>query len=155
MASIETRFWRKVDKRGPDECWPWTASTVGGGYGQIGRGGRGGGNEIAHRLSWMIANGPIPEGLYILHSCDNPICVNPAHLSPGTQKRNLDDMAAKGRANRIGARGERGGLAKLTWPKVEKIRSKYKEGARQVDLAKEFGVSQATISEIVRRKTWI
>ena len=155
MRPIEDRFWAKVDRRGPDECWLWTASTITGGYGQIGRGRAGAGNELAHRLSYAINVGPIPEGLVVMHSCDNKLCVNPAHLSVGTQKENVADMDAKGRGRRVGLRGTDSPSSKLTWTKVRRIRNAYERGALQVDLAEKFGVGQPCISSIVRGATWV
>lgn len=99
----EQRFWRKVDKCGPDECWPWTASLTRGGYGHIGVGGR---MIRAHRFSYEVANGPIPDGMVIDHTCRNPICVNPAHLRACTQKQNLENEAGPYSNNRhSGVRG--------------------------------------------------
>jgi hypothetical protein len=98
---IEERFWDKVNRDGPipahmahlGPCWVWTASTRGG-YGSIGISGR---MERSHRVSWELANGPIPAGLCVLHHCDNPLCVNPGHLFLGTKKDNAKDMYSKGR----------------------------------------------------------
>jgi hypothetical protein len=93
------RFWEKVDKRGPDECWEWTgARTAPGWHGvSMGPGGR---KQTAHRIAWELTNGPIPEGLFALHHCDNPPCVNPAHLFLGTIKDNMVDAARKGHMGR-------------------------------------------------------
>lgn len=90
----EDRFWEKVDKT--ENCWLWSASVNNQGYGEIHLGER---NDhcYAHRFSWMINKGPIPKGLFVLHRCDNPRCVNPNHLFLGTQKDNLHDAMAKGR----------------------------------------------------------
>src|SRR5882672_11149425 len=101
---IEVRFWRKVNKDGPvhptlgTQCWLWTASTQNGGYGQI----RTPTNDKrkllrANRLSWEIAFGPVPDGLFVLHHCDNPPCVNPDHLWLGTKADNNNDRSRKGR----------------------------------------------------------
>jgi hypothetical protein len=98
---VAERFWPKVDRSGgPDACWPWTATVRSDGYGMIDVGGKMVG---AHRVSWEIANGPIPvggdyHGTCVLHRCDNPLCVNPSHLFLGTNDDNTKDRDAKGRA---------------------------------------------------------
>ncbi len=87
MMDEGTRFWAKVDKRGPEGCWDWTASTAGGGYGSFAVGGRR--KTPAHRYAYEAAHGPIPEGLHLDHLCRNRRCVNPAHLEPVTQQENI------------------------------------------------------------------
>lgn len=88
-GALEERFWAKVDKRGPEDCWLWTAYLKPTGYGEIGLGGRNQPMVHAHRVSYEIANGPIPEGLVIDHLCRVRNCVNPAHLEAVTNKENL------------------------------------------------------------------
>lgn len=97
---LEERFWSKVDKSGgPAACWPWTASVDPKGYGQFAyadgtrRSGR------AHRVAWILANGPISAGMSVCHSCDNPPCCNPAHLWLGTNADNVADRVRKGRSS--------------------------------------------------------
>jgi hypothetical protein len=106
----------------------------------------------AHRVSWELANGPIPEGLLVCHRCDNPPCVNPAHLFLGTQADNLADRDAKGRA--VYRRGSKNGAAKLTEESVRHIRRRLKEGELQKTLAAEYGVSQSLIAQIRKGQVW-
>lgn len=101
---IESRFWKRVDKAGPDECWPWTAARMPKGYGCMGVGK--GVMEYAHRLAFWLVHGEIPDGKFILHHCDNPPCVNPAHLYAGTHQDNMNDMKSRGRQGRTIVHGE-------------------------------------------------
>lgn len=143
-GSLAERFWRRVDKSA--RCWTWTGSTDKG-YGQIG-----GPNRSvlsAHRVSWELHNGPVPDGLFVCHRCDNPGCVNPAHLFVGTPKDNSRDMVAKGRS----CIGERNGQSKLSGDDVLFIVDMVSDGIPQWSVAKMFGISQAHVSNIWRRKT--
>lgn len=93
-AHLIPRFWERVVRGGPRECWEWQGSRHPSGHGQVWDGEK---VVYAHRTAWALVNGPVPDGLVVMHSCDNPPCANPAHLSVGTQGDNLRDMASKGR----------------------------------------------------------
>jgi hypothetical protein len=149
------RFWAKVERRGPEECWPWRASRKRNGYGQIGADPEGnilrGRKLYAHRLAYEIAYGPIPAGLHVLHRCDNPACTNPTHLFLGTHAENMADMICKRRH----AHGDRQPTRKLDQNRVRAIRwlARHDPGPAAV-LAHEFGVSTANIELIVKGATW-
>jgi len=152
MTSDE-RFWRKVEKKGKTECWLWLGAKKPSGYGNVRR------NKIyttAHRISWGITFGPIPNGMQVQHSCDNPSCCNPNHLMLGTVISNFIDMVKKGRANSNHTNrsfGEKHQNHKLTSKQVYEIREKYIPGkVRQADLASQYGVSQRTVSIIIRKE---
>jgi hypothetical protein len=103
LQPLAERFWPKVDRRGPDECWPWLGATAGShGYGAISVCTVGFGRKLqrASRVSYVLANGPLEVGMIVRHACDNPPCVNPAHLVSGTQYDNVQDMVERGRVHR-------------------------------------------------------
>lgn len=93
------RFWAKVERRGPDDCWPFFGATNGFGYGTFSYNGR---MRVATHASLMLAGIEVPRGSIVCHKCDNPPCVNPAHLFVGTQRDNLLDMHRKGRGFSVG-----------------------------------------------------
>lgn len=148
------RFWAKVDKNGPvpahrpelGPCWVWTASTLGKGYGAFGLNRR---TAMAHRVAYEIEHGPIPDGLCVLHECDNPPCVR--HLFLGTRGDNATDRATKRRQ----PFGESHWKAKLTEVDVLAIRKEYASGTvTRRDLSNRYSVTAACIGRIVRRETW-
>lgn len=144
------KFWAKVDRRGPDDCWPWTASTNQDGYGKMVKGGR---SQGAHRISWEIANRRRPDG-DVLHSCDNSRCVNPRHLTVGTHCQNMRDAAERGRfwGGRIGERNVR---AKLSEEDAVEIVRAGPSSPREIEvLADRFAVSTSTIRDISVGRTW-
>lgn len=150
MKTIQERFETKFKKGEEDKCWNWTANkNREGGYGQFSIAGR---RQLAHRIAYQLYVGEIPEGMLICHFCDNPACVNPAHLFPGTQADNMIDCMNKGRV--FHPVGEKHGHAKLTGDQVGEIRQMSSEGARNGDLSRLFGVSRPTISNITHGKRW-
>jgi hypothetical protein len=151
VALVE-RFWKRVDKSG--DCWLWTGGKHDFGYGIFspGRYTR----IYAHRFSYELHYGPVPDGLYVLHRCDNPPCVNPAHLWLGTHLDNTADRHRKGRSRGHDLIGEDHPRAKLTAAQVHDIRERYASGqASGVQLAREFGVRPTNISRIVLGQTWV
>lgn len=148
--SLVWRFWIKFD-RPKEGCWEWKASRTTFGYGLIGRFGRG--NLIqAHRLAWLLFNGPIPDGLCVLHKCDNPPCVRPGHLFLGTKKDNSIDRNKKGRNSC--RKGENNGRSKLTVDKVKQIRKLRRQGLELQQLSKMFATPISTIIKVVYKQTW-
>ena len=124
--TLSERFWEKVQKtRG---CWLWTANCTKDAegnrrYGLIGAGRRGEGMLYAHRVSWELHNGPIPEGMMVLHTCDNTQCVKPSHLFLGTQSDNMQDMIRKGRQGKTGPKAGYGAKVNLTDTQIRALRS--------------------------------
>jgi hypothetical protein len=141
------KFIQFVSQVVPDEsgCWKWGGPIGNDGYGWFQK-------SRAHRYSYTRFKGPIPDGLFILHSCDTPSCVCPHHLSAGTQLENMRQKMARGR--HVYLRGEQVGAAKLTAEKVKAIRQRHAKGETQRALGKAYGMSQGRISMIVNRKSW-
>lgn len=149
-GSLEERFFRKVQKT--ESCWLWTGNKRRLGYGSIQEGGKGSPTLSAHRLSYRIHKGEIPEGMVVMHSCDNPSCVNPDHLSVGTYKENTADMIAKGRKRTVAPLGVGNGKAKLNESLVQYIRQNpHKSHAA---LARELGVGANAIRGVRIGRTW-
>ena len=148
MGTLEARFWANVQKG--DGCWEWTAGKFSAGYGALRVGDK---QKYAHRISWELANGPIPAGLLVCHHCDNPGCVNPAHLFLGTKADNTRDMVEKGRQKVL--RGEEHPSHKLTDGQVVSIRAAYDAGeGTHKELAARYKVSPAVIGRILIGKAW-
>lgn len=155
--SFVDRFWSKVDRRGIDDCWLWMAAVADTGYGVLGFGS----DKIlaAHRVSWELKNGPIGNGAYVLHRCDDRYapgdttyrrCVNDAHLWLGDAAANMADMAQKGRSQR----GERHVFSKLTDETVREARRRIAAGEAQFLIAADLKVSKQTISDVKRGDVW-
>lgn len=134
-------------------CWDWNGAPNSWGYGHLMIEGRIVG---AHRATYTVLIGPIPEGLFLLHSCDRPVCVNPAHLRPGTQADNMRDKVERGRSVQahsfpVGPEHPR---AKLTEESVLQIRLRLQEGLSLGRLASEYGITKQAVASIRDRKTW-
>jgi hypothetical protein len=174
---IEDRFWEKVDQSaGPDACWPWIGALFRSTkarefwYGQFQLDGS---PRLAHRVAWLLVNGEIPDGIKVLHTCDNPPCCNPTHLFLGTTLDNNRDMMAKGRGRfpgpRVPAAGNKNGSrtkpesrprgeshpkTNLTNDQVVEMRRLHHEGVKQVRLAERYGIDKTVVSKIITRRTW-
>jgi len=150
--SLAARFSEKFIQGAADDCWPWTAA----------KGTHRRGNQTpyfqpkirvdgkaltATRVAWELYRGPIPSGLHVLHRCDNPVCVNPAHLFLGTNADNTRDKVAKGRA----PRGEANSLAHLTEDVVRRV---HDAPGTCDDVAMRFGLGRSQVSRIRRGETW-
>lgn len=177
-VAFEDRFWSKISKRDSDGCWLWTASVDSHGYSMFWWNGK---TLHASRVLYERIHGPIPRGLYVLHRCDSPRWVRPDHLFLGTHQENMDDKVAKNRQARGDGHGlnlhpdrrtrgdrhwtrlrpqdrlcgERHGCAKLNEGKVRELRARYAAGGvTQRELAREYRITQAQVSLIIRRENW-
>lgn len=152
--TLAERLARHVQRRGDADCWEWSGNRDKFGYGRID--GRREGIFYAHRAAWVVANGAIPEGLYVLHKCDNPPCCNPAHLWLGTYKENSEDRQRKGRGKQHPdwphlprVTGDKHHSCKIADEQALEI---YRSQERVTDLAKRYGVTLGTISAIKQGK---
>jgi hypothetical protein len=149
--SSDLRFAEKCASRAYG-CIEWTAGGNQYGYGEFLDNGK---RMGAHRWAYQRAHGPIPAGVFILHRCDNPACVNVDHLFAGTQRDNLQDASRKGRVNKtIKARGEAHPNRKTDNETVLDIRARFDRGERQIDIAKSLHMPLYWVHHIARRKGW-
>jgi len=145
--SLGDRLWHQSKTGGPDECWTWVGHISQDGYGQIGVN-----NEIcrAHRVAYRLDNGQPAEN-FVCHHCDNPLCINPAHLYDGTNSQNQKDASERGQKQV----GEDHYDSRLTEKDVQEIRERYEEtDITQSKLAELYGVSLGAVGKIIRRVTW-
>lgn len=145
--SEANRYWAKVDRRGADECWEWTAYRNKLGYGCFGHDGS---SVLAHRYGFELAYGSFDPELCVLHHCDNPPCQNPAHLFLGTRVENNADRHQKGRS----ARGERMGSSVLTEELVWEANRLYRGGMSIPEIADRLGVKKGTLCSVRRGLSW-
>lgn len=145
------RFWNKVDTSG--DCWVWIGALNENGYGVLHNKS---GERLAHRFSYELEHGDgSASGLFILHKCDNPRCVKPAHLFAGTHIDNMTDMRAKGRSSRAPRTpGEAHHNAKLTDAAVKAIRAAHASGLKFKDIAAQHGISVGNAERVVHRRAW-
>jgi hypothetical protein len=148
------RFWSFVNKEGPlildTKCWVWNGPKRNGGYGRFRVNNK---KTEAHRYSYELHKGKIPDGLIVLHACDNPSCVNPEHLNAGTVQDNIKDMIEKKRQ----AKGITKATAKLTEEQVKHIRRVYKPHCPingSLPLCRKYNISTRTLWSIIYRETW-
>lgn len=150
------RFWLKVDVRGPEECWEWKAAyrnaTHTHKYGAFWMNGR---HHPANKIAWEIANGPMPEGMFACHSCDNPGCCNPRHIFPGTTQENTADKMSKGRH----PQGEAVHNARLKKQDIIEIRARKPVGRKapiglRDEIASKYGITKHYVTEIWAGKSW-
>lgn len=134
-------------------CWVWQKGKTSRGYGEIWIDGK---VKLTHRVAWELCVAPLSEGQKVLHDCDNPPCINPAHLQAGTQADNMADMVAKGRQGKGPVfLGENNPSAKLTKFQVERIRLLFSTGeVSKTDIGRVFGISDTQVGNIVKRKHW-
>lgn len=139
VGTPEEQFWNKVDKRGPDECWPWLGQLTEKWYGVFTVNGK---QVRAHRFSLELVNGKLPEGMFALHTCDYAPCCNPAHLYAGTALQNIHDKMDRGSQ-----------VAKLTPEKVRQIRA-LRGIKTQIEIAEEFDISIPLVCRVQTGQIW-
>jgi len=160
--SLAERFWAKVNKGGPNECWLWTGGLASDGYGRVWDGKK---NTTAHRYAYELTYGPIAPGMCACHHCDVRLCANPAHIFIGTRKDNVQDAVWKGRmatGDKHGshthpeavARGSNVWSTRLNEDIVRGIRIMHRKGVSVSAMARRYHVSHSAIGDVVRYVTW-
>lgn len=142
---LKERLYNRTVLSDDESCWLWLGAESSNGYGAIGVDGS------IHRVSYMIHVGPIPTGMFVCHTCDTKLCINPNHLFIGSHQDNMDDMNRKGR----GLKGEQASNAKLTEAQVREAHKRRSTGEKVRDIASSYGVSHSTISLILSGTNWL
>lgn len=148
MKTLQERFEEKIFYS-PDGCWYWTGSLNNMGYGWFGVNRK---IKLAHRVSYSLYRSSIPEGMILMHACDNPACVNPDHLKLGTMKQNTQDMISKGRTN--GPKGTRNSKCRITEEQARFIKNQISLGVRPCDIYNSMKISKEIVRGILYRNTW-
>lgn len=143
VAQRSVRFWKRVERAGLDDCWPWMGRRTPRGYGEFGTAER---PERAHRYALMLSGVDVPAGMVVMHLCDNPPCCNPRHLKVGTNLENNRDMIAKGRARYLA--GDAHPKAKIS--EADKSDIVARRGENQRTIADDYGVTKSTICRVQR-----
>ena len=146
--NLKDRLLSKVNNTNSNECWEWTAKTAVAGYGRLTVDKK---SILAHRLSYELFKGKIPEDFCVCHTCDNRKCINPDHLWLGTKSDNTKDMYSKNRQYDVA--GENHGRTKLNWSQIGEIR-KLKGKETLVNIGKKYGIAKSAVSAIQRGITW-
>lgn len=151
MGFSKTFLRRLTDKlqRRPSGCLEFTGAKLTFGYGHMSRGSRGAGFQTTHAVAWMLANGPIPDGFLLCHTCDNPPCCEVAHLFLGTQADNIHDMWSKGRQRGQIPAGEAHPSAKLSDAQVVALRALHETIPNHAELGRRFGISKQYARSLV------
>lgn len=136
--------WAKVSVGLPDECWPWRAALTARGYGAVFHEGK---QTHASRIAYIVTNGPLESGLSVCHTCDNPICCNPAHLFAGTAADNAADKVSKGRQ----CYGHKNGGVKISESDAVAV---FLSAGRYADIGALYGISAQQVCRIKNRKNW-
>lgn len=142
-GAFTARFWQRIQKQSGEGCWEWTAALFPGGYGKVALP-RSRKLEGAHRMAWMLVNGPIPGGLWVLHRCDNRRCCRPDHLFLGTPLDNMRDASRKGRLRQPPQ------VRRLSDEQVAVVRSRAQSGESHRSIAKDLNIDRRKIDRIIR-----
>lgn len=142
-------FWANIERKGPDDCWPWCGRRMSNGYGQFSYASK---SWNAGRLAFVLTTGQSAAGLDVCHTCDNRACCNPAHLFLGTRAENLQDMRDKGRD--VIPLGTHNGRAKLNPSLVRLIRKLANDGISGRAIGRKIGVDNKTVRQVIAGKIW-